>query len=145
MVTVKDYLQTVSNIIDALPRQFEGAVKRNEQAILDLNRENQLYEKGQDVNGNELLEYKPFTIEIKQLLGQPYDRTTLFYSGAFYNSFKAVIHPSEYRIDIIATDSKTRSLVTKYGDILGLQSENIAIFDREIIFPEITKFIKTFL
>lgn len=143
--TVKDYMDFLSNVIDGLPRQFEGIVKRNEQEILDLNRQNQLYDQGEDVDGSKLIDYKPFTIEIKQLLGQPYDRTTLFYSGAFYNSFRTAVNPEQYRIEIIATDSKTLSLVKKYGDILGLQNENISIFDREIIFPEITKYIKTYL
>lgn len=143
--TVKDYMDFLSNVIDGLPRQFEGIAKRNEQSILDLNRQNQLYEQGEDAEGNKLLDYKPFTIEIKQLIGQPYDRTTLFYSGAFYSSFRLNVIPDDYRIEILATDDKTNALVRKYGDILGLQNENIAIFDREIIFPEISKYIKTYL
>jgi len=121
--TITDYIAFVKNVIDALPRQFEGIVNRNQEAILDLNRETQLYDKGEDIHGFKLLDYKPFTIEIKQLIGQPYDRTTLFYSGAFYNSFKTAIKPKEYTIEIFATDKKTLDLVMKYGDIFGYQTE----------------------
>lgn len=144
--TIKDYMDFTSNVIESLPRQFEGIVKRNEKAILDLNRENQLYDQGEDATGKSLLEYKPFTIEIKQLIGQPYDRTTLFYSGAFYNAFYIYdIRPKEYQISIFSKDPKSLELMNKYGDIFGLQSENIAIFDREIVFPEITKYIQSYL
>lgn len=142
---ITDYINLVNKVINELPSEFESIAKKNEKSILDLNRQNQLYDKGEDIDGNKLLAYRPFTIEIKQLIGQPYDRTTLFYSGQFYNSFKQAVYPKEYKIDLYATDIKTLPLVAKYGDIIGLQKQNIEVLDNEIIKPELYSFIKKWL
>lgn len=145
--TVKDYMDFLKNVKDAIPNQTEAIIKRNEKLILDLNRQSQLYEKGIDSKGFEINpEYRPFTIEIKQLIGQPYDHVTLFYSGRFYNSFFIKYNKDTFMLEILADDEKTRSLVTKYGsDIFGLTNENQKILNDEIVLPELLKYIKQYL
>ena len=78
----------VKNVHDNIPHQTVGIINRNKDLILDLNRKEQLYNKGIDSLGLDLKPYSFFTVQIKKLLGQPYDRTTLNYSGAFYRGFK---------------------------------------------------------
>lgn len=144
--TVKDYMDFVANVIQNIPNQTEGVLKRNQQKILDLNRQDQLYSDGEASTGIKLKEYSPFTIEIKQLLGQPYDRTTLFYSGDFYKSFAMEIDKTNYTLTIYATDRKVPKLILTYGaDIFGLNTDNQHILNEKILKPELIKYIKTWL
>lgn len=144
--TVKDYMDFVANVIQNIPNQTEGILKRNEATILDLNRQEQLYKYGEDSNGRLLEEYKPFTIEVKQLLGQPYDRTTLFYSGEFYQSFVMEIDKANLTLTIYATDRKVPKLIVKYGsDIFGLNEEHKSDLNERLLKPELQKYIKQWL
>jgi len=137
----------MKNVIDNIPNQTEQIVKRNSATILDLNRQSQLYEKGIDSDGfNIFPEYNHFTIEIKQLLGQPYDRVTLFYSGAFYRSFYIKIDKENLSLEIFANDEKTPKLIRKYGkEIFGLTDENESFVNKEILKPELFKYIQQWL
>lgn len=144
--TVKDYMDFVANVIDNIPNQTERIIKQNETAILDLNRQEQLYKYGEDSKGRLLEEYKPFTIEIKQLLGQPYDRTTLFYSGDLYKSFTMEMDKTNLTLTIYATDRKVPKLIVKYGaDIFGLTHEHQNELNERILKPELIKYIKQWL
>lgn len=95
-----------------------SAIAINERSIVDLNRQ-QLYA-GNTANENEIKpKYKPFTIQIKQEKGQPFDRVTLNDTGDFYNSIFLNPFGSEFEFD--ATDIKKADLEEKYGsDILGI-------------------------
>ena len=140
-VSIETYLQNLKAVINNLPNQFDRILDSQKDAILDLNRETQLNEQGIDSKGRKLQEYRPFTIEIKKLIGQPYDRTTLFYSGKFYEGF--TIQPlGNYRFDIFSTDSKTTMLQKKYTKhIFGLTKSNAEYLDNNIIKKEIDKWI----
>jgi hypothetical protein len=87
-------------------------------------------------------EYAPFTIEIKQALGQPTDRVTLRNEGDFHKGFSLEIAGGKIYAD--STDEKTEKLVTKYGeDIFGLTPENLASFVEVFLKPRmIDKFKK---
>lgn len=137
----------MKNVIDNIPNQTEQIIKLNSATILDLNRQSQLYEKGIDSEGMGLFpDYSPFTIEVKQLLGQPYDRVTLFYSGAFYRSFLLKIDKENLSLEIFANDEKTPKLIRKYGkEIFGLTDENESFVNKEILKPEILKYIHQWL
>ena len=143
--TIFDYMQKVKGVRDNIPNETEKIIKAKEQFILNLNRQAQLMQ-GIDADGNKITpEYKPFTIEIKRLIGQPYDRVTLFYSGKFYAKFK-IEYNKDMTINIFSTERKTRQLMFKYGDdIFGLTKENQEILNNNIILPELWKFLKTYL
>tara|TARA_R100000541_G_scaffold20190_2_gene30051 strand:+ start:5032 stop:5472 length:441 start_codon:yes stop_codon:yes gene_type:complete len=143
--TIFDYMQKVKGVRDNIPNETEKIIKAKEQFILNLNRQAQLMQ-GIDADGGKIIpEYKPFTIQIKQLIGQPYDRVTLFYSGKFYAKFK-IIYNKDMSFEIISTDNKTPKLMEKYGDdIFGLTKENQEILNNNIILPELWKFLKTYL
>ncbi len=134
----------VKNVRDNIPDQTIGIVKRNESEILDLNRRSQLYDKGIDSLGLDLKPYAFFTIQIKQLLGQPFDRTTLNYSGSFYRGFK--INVNDMTLSFDSDDSKTNDLIGKYGrNIFGLTTENQNKLNYEIIQPELLEYISQYL
>ena len=143
--TIFDYMQKVKGVKDNIPNETEKIIKAKEQFILNLNRQAQLM-KGIDSKGEKIApEYKPFTVQIKQLIGQPYDRVTLFYSGKFYAKFK-IVYNKDMSFEIISTEQKTPKLMDKYGDdIFGLTKENQQILNEKIILPELWKFLKTYL
>lgn len=76
--------------------------------------EKQLFEKGEDGNGNSLGEYSPFTIEIKRAKNQPFDRVTLRDKGDFYESFDIVVKKDEIVI-IADTIKDDKDLAEIYG------------------------------
>lgn len=141
-VTAFDMIQRIEKVIADLPKETENIIRRNEQEILDLNREKQLYDKGIDSNSRQLLAYKPFTIAIKRSKGEIYNRTTLLDTGDFYKGFKIKYNGLSNPFNIFSTDSKSSDLVEKYGDIFGLTEQNERYLNYEIIKPELEKFIK---
>jgi hypothetical protein len=146
MRTVKDYMDFVKNVRDNIPQQTEGIINRNKAEIIDLNRQAQLYEKGEDSLGLDLKPYAFFTVQIKQLLGQPYDRTTLNYSGAFYDGFYLTVDKDNLILTFNSNNRKTPDLIGKYGkNIFGLNYDNQQKLNYEIIKPELDKYIRQYL
>jgi len=136
----------VKNVRDNIPQQTEGIINRKKAEIIDLNRQAQLYEKGEDSLGLDLKPYAFFTVQIKQLLGQPYDRTTLNYSGAFYDGFYLTVDKDNLILTFNSNDRKTPDLIGKYGkNIFGLNYDNQQKLNYEIIKPELDKYIRQYL
>lgn len=144
--TIDKYLANMQLVLRNLPNQVESIVKSNSERILDLNRETQLFERGVDSKGQKLQEYAYFTIQIKQLLKQPYDRTTLFYSGQFYDGFTYKFDANTYTLEIFSVDRKTPQLVAKYGgDIFGLDEQNKLYLNQSIIKPQLDQWLLKYL
>lgn len=101
------------------------AVEQNQEVILEKNRW-QLEELGMNSLGISIDSYRPYaplTVQLKKEKGQPFDRVTLKDTGAFHKSFFLVFTPVGFSIS--ARDSKTESLVDKYGEsIFGLTEES---------------------
>lgn len=141
-ITQDEYMNRLKLAITTLPNAVERIINENKDRILDLNRESQLREKGIDSKGKRLAEYAYFTIQIKQLIGQPYDRTTLFYSGKFYEGFTYRFDKNTYKLEIFSTDSKTPLLEKKYGyDIFGLTKDNNEYLEVKILKTKIDAWI----
>lgn len=142
--TVFDYMQAVQMVINAIPKETERIVSVNSEKIIDLNRDNQLYDKGIDSDGGLLRAYSPATVLFKRQQGRPYNRTTLFDTGDFYRGFRLKInYPT---ISIYSTDEKSTDLMDKYGtNIFGLITENQKKVNYEIIQPELNAYIKKYL
>jgi hypothetical protein len=101
-----------------------------QQEILDLNRLDQLYDKGIDSAGDSLGEYSPATIEGtanflgKKQKGQRYDHITLNDTGEFYGSFIFRNKKDEFEIQADALKDGT-DLTESFGnEIVGLTEEN---------------------
>lgn len=101
--------------------------------VLDINTQDQLFEKGIDSDGKKLRSafgrfgevYAPFTIHYKEAMGQPADRVTLKDEGDFYQSFRVVL-TSNQDIEITANTMKeSGDLVETWGPVLGLTDENL--------------------
>ena len=108
--------------------------KELQEYILDLNRNDQLFEKGINALGVRLDTigggYRPKTVKIKQGKGQPVDRVTLKDTGKFYDSFYITIGLHEFYIDADpykqSYDGEADNLFERWGeDVLGLTDESI--------------------
>lgn len=123
---------------------IEEVLRENEDIIIDMNVEDQLYERGVDRHGRAIIDYAPYspvTIEYKKLKGQPTSRVTLRDSGDFHHSFFIKFGNEGFKID--ASDSKTDDLLSSYGDaILGLTKENFADLAENYIKPELAKLFR---
>lgn len=99
-----------------------------QQDILDLNRQDQLYDQGIAADGKFLGDYSAVTIEGtstfqgKKQKGQRYDHITLNDTGAFYESFKLDIEAQQ---SIITADTQKPDVdLMTYGNILGLTPQS---------------------
>lgn len=111
----------------------------NEAYIIDMNAQEQLYERGINRLGVKISDYAPYaplTIEIKKAKGQPTNRVTLRDEGDFESSF--YIEAGDTQFEIRASDPKTEELIKKYGrQILGLTDENLEELIWNYIYPEL--------
>lgn len=128
---------------ELIKRKFNSIIRLNENKVLKqildstelqeeiiyLNTIDQLYTKGQDKLGRELDSigggYSPYTIQIKQQKGQPYDRVTLKDTGDFYNSFMVLSHDTY--IEILANPIKNgKDINLEWGGyVIGLNPQNM--------------------
>lgn len=111
----------------------------NEAYIIDMNAQEQLYERGINRLGVKISDYAPYaplTIEIKKAKGQPTNRVTLRDEGDFESSFHLEVGDTQF--EIRASDPKTEELIKKYGrQILGLTDENLEELIWNYIYPEL--------
>lgn len=120
-----DLFENIDNLIFEIQQRDES-----KDLIINLNTDKQLYE-GKTADEGELGTYSPFTVVIKKQKNQPSDRVTLKDTGDFYSSFKVTAKKNETIIfaDTIKGD---KDLEEVYGNILGLNEENLSIY-REYI------------
>lgn len=94
--------------------------------ILDLNRQKQLFEKGEDTQGNVLGEYSGWTEEITGGRKKAGTHYTLLDTGEFYKSFDvAVYSDNSFVIEADTLKDDGTDLARKFGqDILGLSDDS---------------------
>lgn len=147
-------MDRLQQVIDALKRfQAEGdsivqsILRDNEHIIIDMNAQNQLFERGIDSRGIELRNanpYSPITQKIKQFKRQPFDRVTLRDTGDFHRSFEVIF--TQEGFIITANDIKTEKLIDKYGEhIFGLTAENLKELQEDYVAPELSEILKKWL
>jgi hypothetical protein len=123
---------------------MEKVVRENEDIIVEMNSEDQLFEKGITSTGVEISSYAPYqpmTLEIKQGKGQPTDRVTLRDERDFHRSFYIEFKSEGFQIK--ASDSKADELIFEYGpEIMGLSEENRIDLLHNYFLPAIIKYYK---
>lgn len=122
-------------------------VRDNDNILIDMNAQGQLYAKGVNRLGVRIDEYQPYrplTIQVKIEKRQPYDRVTLKDTGEFYDSF--YVETAEDRFYIKASDEKTNWLIKKYGaEIFGLTNDSLAEFINDYVKDEAYNRVKEIL
>tara|TARA_R110000822_G_scaffold142148_3_gene280135 strand:- start:661 stop:1119 length:459 start_codon:yes stop_codon:yes gene_type:complete len=131
------FFESIFNLTDRIAKLDEGLLLRNfvsipavQKFILDLNRVDQLFNKGVDSKNKALGVYAPSTINSKNERGVPVPsdfHITLFDTGEFYSTF--VIIPGKDFFEIDANPIKDGdNLFDDFGeDIIGLNDENLQI------------------
>ena len=137
MVTVNDMLKRFQSI--DLKAEISNIIDRTSQDLIQLN-QSQLFDKGVNADNEELQPYTFLTEFYKREKGQPFDRTTLKDTGAFYAGFN--IKTSDQFIIFDSTDSKTSDLEQKYGNrIFGLTPENKTAYSFGTFYDNVKRYI----
>lgn len=110
----------------------------------------QLFLHGIDANGIPLKsiggDYADFTKDIKQHLGLPFDRVTLYQEGDFYRSWEFIQKKDEFvlRADTLKENQQfggLDDLRDRWGsDIIGLTNESINALAEEVL-PRLIQYI----
>jgi hypothetical protein len=146
ITTLLDRVKKVKEALDT-GRIAKEIVRDNDNTLIDMNAQDQLFAKGVNRLGVRIDEYRPYspsTIKVKIKKRQPYDRVTLKDTGEFYDSF--YVETSEDRFYIKASDEKTVWLIKRYGvEIFGLTNESLAEFINDYVKDEAAKKVKEIL
>lgn len=146
---ITNLLDRVKKVKEALDsgRIAKEIVRDNDNILIDMNAQDQLFVKGVNRLGVRIDEYRPYspsTIKVKIKKRQPYDRVTLKDTGEFYDSF--YVETAEDRFYIKASDEKTVWLIKRYGaEIFGLTNESLAEFINDYVKDEAAKKVKEIL
>lgn len=120
-------IEKLSTFSEAIDGALPDIIRENEPFILDMNIEDQLYERGQTRLGVSIASFAPYapsTIQYKKANRQPYDRVTLRDTEDFHKSFYLDIDSEKFEIK--AKDWKADKLRSRYGDdIFGLSLDNL--------------------
>lgn len=132
---------------EILGKELVNEIMSHEKEIIEAVVQNQLYERGINGTGVEIMSYEPYrprTIKNKQRKVQPYNRVTLKDTGEWYNSLRLV-----YDVDgffITSTDEKNTYLKKKYGPtILRLTNENLSMILNKYIRPNLKVKLEKYL
>jgi hypothetical protein len=144
MQKLDELISKLKSFDDEIIKVIEEVVRENDNTILDMNAEDQLFQKGITRTGVEIASfapYAPLTIEIKKLKGQPTSRVTLRDEGDFHRSFYIEYQSDGFQIK--ASDGKTDDLIERYGGgILGLTDENFAEFANDYVKPALNELLR---
>lgn len=127
MEILKNRLNNFINIdVDQL---WVDIIESNEEYILNLNRYDQLFDKGINSDGVNLDNiggaYTEGYASYKRSLGLPDDRNTLFINGYFYSQFELVVNNEGFKIEASKAIELVRKVLDRFEEkTLGLTSKS---------------------
>lgn len=137
-------IEVIRELIDNL-KSLDISVLLNEilrdpslqKLILDLNKEDQLFDKGIDSKGTRLSTigglYSPVTLRLSKTPKKSLSDINLKDTGDFYDSFTLKINARSFRIDA-DTIKESGNLIDRWGtDILGLTEESLEKLTRILL------------
>ena len=142
--SIKNLVYRLRKFKDILDEELKDEIMKHEDVIVQMVTQEQLYEKGIEGRGTEIMSYQPYTartIRIKQKKGQPYDRVTLKDTGEFYNSLHVEFDDEGFYVT--STDDKAKYLLARYGKtIFRLTNENFSELLRNYVRPSLQEKLK---
>lgn len=145
--SIRNLVYRLRKFKDVLDQELKDEIMRNEEVIVKMVAEEQLYERGVEGRGVEISSYRPYaprTIKKKQRKGQPYDRVTLRDTGEFHKSLRVVFDDDGFYVT--STDDKAQYLLERYGKtIFRLTDANLKILLNEYIRPSLKAKLKNFI
>jgi hypothetical protein len=145
LITLRDSIEQLFTR-ETIFEVFLESVKAFEQYLLDFNKLR--LSEGEDIRGNIVGRYSRAT-ELEALFGsgprpiqpkregEPYN---FEWTGGLFGGMRLVFGDREAIFD--STDSKTRDLVSKYGEILGIQQEDLTEAIRDRLLPDFLRRVK---
>lgn len=147
MASIRGFKNSTQQAINSLESDIATCLKLLERELLDLNREDQLFE-GKGSDGKLIGRYSQATEDITrgmQGIGFPknYGRPFNFYNtGGLFKGFSYRFSNGD-KLQIINTDYKIGMLEARYGKtIIGLTPDNQHKLNYELILPLLRGFIK---
>lgn len=123
-MSISNIIKQVENLQSNLEGQANIFLENDKKQILDYVRIDQLFDKGEDADGQKLEPYTPFTRAVKISEGRNPNIVTLFDEGGFYKGFDFTLIQGTV-LNIFSRDNKTPELLDKYGQrIDDLNEEN---------------------
>ncbi len=137
-MTLRSLTNNLIAFQESINSHIASVFEENQDDIVRYVTEMQLYIEGMrgsdEATIMDYMPYRPLTIELKTIYGQPTDRVTLRDTGAFHGSFE--IRANEDTIEITATDPKTDELKDKYGEgIMALTDEHLNSVRQAYLLP----------
>lgn len=143
MPTITEIREKVDLAKNGIEQETAKIIIKFEKEILDLIRENQLYDKGVDGKDKPLKPYTRFTVGYKKIKGQKYSNTTLEDTGSFYKSFQTDY--GSFILEVFATDRKLPKLEKKYGkNIIKFNLDSKEKLSSEIIRPNLVNYFRKY-
>ncbi len=152
-VTIKEMERRLSKAIKSLDNDVLAITRRIEDQIIDLNREDQLFEKGIDTTGSLIGVYSKATEGITKgksgrgfpkRAGSPYN----FYdTGEMFKSFR--LKKGKGTISLFNSSQSLREFSKRTGidesRLIGLTDENTRKLNFELIRPRLIEFVRKHL
>ena len=141
---LKQLRERIKSFDENLYGHVKEIIVENEVYILNMNTQQQLYNKGINTLGIDIFSYAPYadsTIRMKKRTGRPHDRVTLYQTGNYHENF--IIEAREDEFEIIPPEYPTKYWVGRYGKAsFGLTNDHISKLKKEIVLPELLKKLK---
>lgn len=145
--SLKNLVYRLRKFKSVLDEELKNEILRNEDVIVSMITEDQLYELGIEGRGIEIASYLPYavsTIKRKIKKGQPTNRVTLKDTGEFYKSLHVEFDDEGFYVT--SSDEKAKYLLDRYGKtIFRLSNANFNLLLREHIRPSLTEKLKDFI
>lgn len=142
MIVFERMIEAVKRMESGMKTAVRGSLQQSlaEASIIDWNVEQML--SGQDSEDKPIdPPYRPLTIEIKKIKGQPYDKVTLRDEGDFHHG--TIIEWGDNSFFITSTDPKTTKLTKKYGwQIFGLNDEHYTDLQEQFTLPYLLEYCR---
>lgn len=137
-------LRRFKSILDA---ELKNEIMSHEKEIIEMIAFGQLYERGIDGRGIEIMSYKPYkpsTIRKKLRKHQPTNRVTLKDTGSFYASLH--LECDDEGFYVVSSQEKAKILKKVYGKtILKLSNANLKILLNNYIRPSLKEKMKNYI
>lgn len=150
-VTANDYLRNLRFVVDRVPTEVNRIVYKNEVEIIELNTEDQLFTRSVNIFGNPLgyyasdhaMEAGDVARGYPKLFNQPYN---FLKTGALYRDMYLRLNGDALFIENSDSGNKLGDLyfLTR-AEFIGLTTENKAVVNWGIIYPELMEFINKYV
>lgn len=147
-MTVSEYLERAKIVQNNIEVETSKIIYANEVEIINLNTENQLFEKGVNIFGTPLGSYSSNKTPKQGSLLRGYpknrgDRYNFLDTGTLFSDMQLRVEGGKLIIFNTDTQNKITNLLSLTGaEFIGLTTENQQILNYEIIYPELMDFIK---